>query len=228
MTSLPRSIVNVSLVTFCLSGLSTKVTTMADAVLQRKHGTDNDVCIYEYDANKHVADQQNWAKDSNPSQRFCGLNDVDSIASSTGRIGAGVIGKNIETENWYLMSVAQTPEYDCPDDQNCLRSAINQVGSNLVQFDIKGLTEEKIYFICARGMKYRISGEQQHFNVCGNGFLIDGTLPEKGEVTVENAFNGFISDQSLVVSWQGFTDRSTQYFRLFTPKIASYSYFIGK
>lgn len=217
----------ISLTTYCMSGLSreTKVPILIDNQDSKTSNTKLNICEFRTD----IAASINLLSVTDPKaiDRFCSNNETDFISLINGQVGAILMEFTVTVSEWFLMSVIEPPKDQCSSTINCLKTL--KSNSKTVIFDIKDLPPNKIYYICAKGVKSLPSGIFQPYGSCGDGFLVDANPPLKGHVVIDNSYNGFLSTFGIIViHWDGFTDKNTKFINPFYPQIASYSYFVGK
>ncbi|XP_036362221.1 uncharacterized protein LOC115216576 [Octopus sinensis] len=221
-----RGTETISLTTYCLSGLTreTKVPLLIDNQDSKTSDTNLEICEFRTD----LAASVNLFSVTDPKviDRFCSHNETDFISHTNGQVGAIVTEFTVTVSDWFLMFVAEPPVDQCSSTINCLKTL--KSNSKTIIFDIKDIPSNKIYYICVKGVKSLPSGIFQPYGSCGDGFLVDADPPLKGHVMIENSYNGFLSTlDTIVIHWDGFTDKNTVFINPFYPRIASYSYSIG-
>ncbi|KAK3088800.1 hypothetical protein FSP39_023833, partial [Pinctada imbricata] len=134
--------------------------------------------------------------------------------------------------SWFLTTSPQVPTLTCSDDPSCVMSINSSNGVG--RFRHISFVENQKYFVCAYSPFVTIDKMHHHLKLaeissCGNGFIVDDSAPQAGEVRIRANGYGFSSSRNmLTLSWYGFDDIEAMVdIGKYEQGISSYSYAIG-
>ncbi|KAK7493733.1 hypothetical protein BaRGS_00015062 [Batillaria attramentaria] len=146
------------------------------------------------------------------------LYDLDlDFAGSNVMLSAVLTDSTERNVTWFLMTEQRVPaDSNCASDVACVTSQTTDTGKVTFPRARSKLRDGQIYFVCATvsprtnsGLSHQPSSSQR--DLCGNGIVVDDFPPVRGSVSIGNAGDGYLADNSHVqVTWQGFSDVETK------------------
>lgn len=205
----------------CESGITTTVCTL----IEIPHPNDyNKIHVYELDASNPFLGEITKSLHA----RFLGdtlpllhTYDIDYCRKDTLMVGA-ITNSDERNITWYLLTDQNIPGRSCKLSTNCVKK-VSSTGGHVTLYKAKFIPGTK-YYICATTYDETL----EKINICGNGFVIDDVLPDAGQVTILDQFQGYLMKPTeMIISWTGFRDKWSRTFSNITSSIYSYSYAIG-
>jgi len=190
--------------------------------------------LYEVDISKLTPKQQSLIYSTNIGSALSWLHESElDFASSRVQLGGIITGIEDRPVTWYVQTTSNvsSSKTECVELSHCIASL--QTLGGIAKFQGLDLKTNTLYHICADVDDTHIIREGttlehiEGFKVCGDGFIIDNTAPDKGTVTIISNKGYVATNEHLTIEWKGFQDVH-DVFRLGYPSgISYYSYAIG-